>query len=378
MSKRLLTTAVVVLSMTLAGSAFAQKSFSNALGNGSKEFTVSHAQNIWHLPADLVNFGNWTVLETDGHEYTRFGVHLTFGDHTLALYGSNEAKSAINLLTVGEGNSGIDGGNTHKGTLAWAMKLGDDMKLGVRVGIWGDSATGGDPETSKGPLVIDFGAGFGMKVGDGALDIGLGVVFGSPSDNNGDVDTHTGSEMAIGFLAKFSTPMGDHALIPYLQFGFTTASDTPDGGDEATASELSATLGMDVAVNVGKVITVQPGVFFGFASSSSNTGVTDADDANESTITIGYNLAVVAKANNWLSFVAGGSQAIEMNSADQGDSSSSDSDVQHAISTGARLTFGDVKIDVQVNNGFWTQGPYLITGDNSSEFGMNASISYGW
>ena len=403
MSKRLTTIVLAVFGVALcATTASATQSRLNALGAGSlagaaKNITILDDRNVFALPAELVKYGNWAGLEIGGPGHTSFGFHYRLNaDAILAAYGTNEVKSAVTLDGInqaGSANSAVDsglGGLTHKGTLMFPMNMGAS-RFGVLLGVHADSDKAFDDTgavtKNDGPLVIEFGLGAGFEVGSADLDIGLGVRYGAPTHEDVDGGVSENSEFGINLLTRLTMPFdgGRHDLVPYLNFAFQSASGQQkvEGAPSHSGSNIIVAAGTDVRLKFGDNITMQPGVGLAF---STYTHETNADgvistDTNNMIMAPYYNLSVEVRCYDWLDIRFGGGQSVVFNSSESvtdGNNNGTDtanSEVEHHIATGVGFNLPhQFHIDVQVDTGFWKNGPHILTG-NTNNFGVNAALS---
>lgn len=403
MSKRLLTTALTAVLTCAAVSASATESRIQSLGGGEKQFTVLDDRNIFHLPAELVKYGTWTAIEIGAPGFTSFAIHYNFNPSVvLAVYGSSQDRAAVNVNAGGvsvnqssdAANKGLSG-QLHKATVFMGFDLGA-TRLGAKLGIWGSkqstSTEDNDPDTDTGPLIINFGFGAGFAIGSSDLDLGLDIVYGSPTDKGGGEDNSTGSEFGIGLLARLNVPFsGPHEIVPFLKLdtAFANSELKADGSHKFTGTRFDLEAGIDIRLNLGDGIIVQPGVGLG----NNHSGVSDDDPNGDSDTTptdtsfndffLFYNVAVDVKITDWLDLRFGGSQRInfEKVNVDVGgnfNNSTSKNYVDHKLATGVGFNLpAGFSIDIEVNKEWWKGGPYLLTG-TARDFGMNAALSKDW
>jgi hypothetical protein len=382
-----------VLSM-LALSANATNSRVDSMAANGR-VSVLDDTNIFALPAEVVKYGSWVSLDLGAGGDTSFGVHYNFNPTTvLALYGSNEKPTFIDDVAgqgvfqdAGAGNAGIDGGETHKFIAILGMDFGNS-RLGILLGAHGDGAKqmdgDGNVQSNMGPMQIDLGIGYGMGLGSGDLDLALHAAYGTVTQENNDGSLADNSQIDIGLLGRLTMPFsGPHELVAWLGIAVKLPSGKVKDGNEVSGMHFGADLGADVRLNLGDGITVQPGVGFMFAMESHNNGADPATETSSMTLAPYYHVAVDVAVNEWLDIRFGGSQMLTWasnGSTTDGNSNgdSSSSDVAHSIATGVGFNLpAGVSIDVQVNTGWWKQGPYFLTG-NAGDFGASAAISKDW
>ena len=407
MRKRLLTTAVAALAICIASGASATQSRLNSMGGGIKNITVLDERNIFQLPAELVKWGTWTGIEIGAPGFNSFGIHYNFNPTTvLALYGTSQTKDAvkINIGNIGSVNqSGAfpntgDAGKTHKGTLIFGIDLGS-VRIGALLGLWADrvsatDATGAQTK-NEGPLVLDFAFGIGVDLGGIDLDMALDIEFGTPTHFGPDAggtntDLSNNSQFDIGLLTRLTIPFsGPHELVPFLGFdmGFASGQLTAADSPQFSGFAIDVTLGMDIRLNLGEGITVQPGIGIqishGSVSRTNADGTIDQSTASTFAIPF-YNVAVDVQVTEWLDIRFGGAQRVIFKSSEEFTDSTTtggagESDVEHKLATGVGFNLpAGVSIDVEVSTGWWKQGPFLFTGDQAGSFGLNAALSKDW
>ncbi len=423
MSKRLMTAALTAVAvLAVAGPASATQSRINSVGGGVKQFTFLDDRNIFDLPAELVKYGTWTAIEIDGPGYTSFAIHYNFSPSVvLALYGTsqilpalttdgrannkeltavgqfnNQAPGAPNTV-VGGGFDAFSNGNfqtqlSHKFTALLAFDLGS-ARLGLKVGGWGDkhgeTDDTGKETANQGPFVINVGLGAGFSIGSTDLDLGLDFRFGMATDEAGGNARSDNNMFDIALLGRITIPFaGPHEIVPFFKFDiWRAASQLKDGSPPAfSALHFDMVIGTDIRLNLGEGITVQPGIGLAYGVTTSTNKPADGDESvttfHDVMIPF-YNVAVDVKVYDWLDIRFGGGQEvhflIENNRTGSKDGvSKSDREVKHTISTGVGFNLpAGVSIDIEVNTGWWKQGPYLLTG-HAGNFGVSAALSKDW
>jgi hypothetical protein len=415
MRRRIMIVAALLATLLLAAQSYATTARINSMGGGVKNFTIMDDRNISFLPAELVKYGNWAGIELGAgdfydpnenlvSDFTSFAVHYNIGERTvIGLMGSNEQRPALDtdmFPDVLQGptisNFGEDGPN-HRGTLFIAH--GDAaMRWGARVGIYGQSNKqtnqDADPETTEsyGPFIWDLGAGVGMEMGGGTIDIGVGLQSGKAKEEF-DPEPPYGSENTqtdINLLARGSFPVGsgDDMLIPFLGVDLTSAkgqSNEPDA-PEIKGSATRIMIGSDLNIPVGGGVLIQPGLGVAFASGK-ETGTVEGVEVEQksSTQTLPFfNLAAEIAVWDWMDFRFGGAQYVNFTTDEEtqdGDNvgiKDEYSSVSHSLATGLAFNLpGEVVIDLQVHTDWWRSGPYILTG-NDQTFGVNAAITKDW
>lgn len=411
----------------LAGTASATQSRINSVGGDIKNFTFLDERNIFHLPAELVKYGGWAGIQTaDANTGTlsSFGFHYNFTPTVvLAIYGTTGAIPGITLdsATTG-GDDGIrfggtaagirgihqgsdpsnvgDSGVMHKGTVLLGLDLGT-ARLGFLLAGYGDkeASRNDEDETSQnqGPFHMDIGVGLGVDTAIGTLDFALDIGVGIPTDEGPDGDglaepKTEGKQIDVGLLFRGTFAFsGPHELVPYVDLDLAFADSQDVITDDAPVHSgigFSTVAGMDIRLNFEDGITVQPGfgIFGNVVTSSIDDGGDDATETEKvSQFGFFYNLAVDVKVWEWLDIRFGGRQHFFWNWTDatqfDGDfvgGQTTSATVNHFISSGVGFNMpAGVSLDIDVNTGWWQNGPDFITGSGGN-FGISAALSKDW
>lgn len=410
MSRRLLFVAIALLAFLVAATAGATSTRINSLGGGIKSITVVDDRNIFFLPAELVDYGNWAALELgNGYYYegedmfdsgsTSFAFHYQLNEDTvLGMMGSNVRLPGIsdmfpNVLQAGSfANWGMDEPN-HRGSLFFA-KGNADQRFGARIGIYGQSNKDYDydPDSNykEGPFALDFGAGAGFAAGGGTVDFGVGYMTSKAQDESSEAEEGSdNTQNQFGIVGRGTFPAGQsgNSWVPFVLFTNTSAKGQLNaaGAPEQKGSFTAVSFGTDLRIQVSDNVFIQPGL--GMAFSSWKEELDDGEVASEnkeSTTTLPFfNLAAEIAVWDWMTFRFGGSQYVTFVTDESiYDNATTDKDeystVSHSLATGVAVNLpGDVIIDVQVDTDWWRNGPYVMSGD-SSTFGLNAAISKAW
>ncbi|MCA9518872.1 MAG: hypothetical protein KC635_28245 [Myxococcales bacterium] len=264
--------------------------------------------------------------------------------------------------------------------LMLALNMGDAAALGFRLGIAnaGSSTTpdGGD-STGVSQTSINFGAGYSM-LGEGLkMDLGLNLNIGLGSDSTAGVDNETtGSDIHVGVNARFYLPMQeqvDLAILGGIDLNFGGIS-TP-GGD-------SSVFGLNIGAGVGPVYKLEHArlaayAFLAFATRSTDPNTdADGDDSSTTSLTIpGVHMAMEVDLNEWLQFRAGLEYAWMINGqSDANNNSQSENTGSFGWSGGFGLIFDQFRVDISVNNAWFTSGPDFLGGDG--ELAANIAGTY--
>lgn len=321
-----------------------------------------------------------------GTDAMAFGVVAHRGDNTnpygaLGLPGSQYAGA---LLRGANSFSGLSGVGTlprpqNIVDLMMALKLGDAASLGFRLGLAnaGSSTTpdGGD-STGVSQTSINFGAGYSM-FGDGLkMDLGLNLNIGLGSDSTAGVDNETtGNDIHVGVNARFYLPMQeqvDLAIIGGVDLNF--------GGVSAPGND-SGTFGLNIGAGVGPVYKLEHArlAAYGFLAFSTRNNDPNKDADNDDTtftnLTIpGVHMAMEIDLTEWLQFRAGLEYAWLINGTSTASGSQSDRTGSFGWSGGFGLLFDQFRVDLSINNAWFTSGPDFLGGDG--DLAANIAATY--
>lgn len=424
MSKRLITVAAAAAMIFGAvGTAGATQSRIRSMGGGIKQLTVLDETNIFFLPAEIVKYGTWAAIEMGAADVTggklgadsgtnnSFQIHYNFNPTSvLGLYGSTNDVNSIRLgsrlggidlagdasLVAGVGlpdtsnTTDVDGG--HKGTLLYGHDLGS-ARIGFLLSAFADNQTEFDQDgnvvANNGSLVIDFGFGAGFAAGSGDIDLGLLVSLAFPTNEDSEGAVIEANQFDIGLVFRGAFPFsGPHEIVPFavVDLAFGSGQNLAQDNSPAFSGMLfNFTAGVDIRLNLGDGIVVQPGIGFsgGLVNRAADSDGIIANRSEHQFTFPFYNLAVDVKVTDWLDIRFGGAQRVYWvwnNGDDDGSqiATSSEARVDSSISTGLGFNLpAGVSLDIEVSTGWWQRGPYLLSGDGGG-FGVNAALSKDW
>jgi hypothetical protein len=397
------------------------------MGGGIKQLTVLDETNIFFLPAEIVKYGTWAAIEIGAADVTggknnadagtneSFQIHYNFNPTSvLGIYGSTNDVNSIRLgdrlgmgtvdwtggtslagaAGVPEASNQTDADGGHKGTLFYGHDLGN-ARIGFMLGAFADSVTNYDADgnvtDSNGALLIDFGFGAGFAAGSGDIDLGLLVSLAFPTNEDADGAIVEANQFDIGLVFRGAFPFsGPHEIVPFavIDLAFGSGQNVAvDNSPQFSGMLFNFTAGVDIRLNLGDGIVVQPGIGFsgGMVNGAQDTdGVIANRSAHQFTFPF-YNLAVDVKVTDWLDIRFGGAQRVYWvwNDGDNdgdGIATSTEARVDSSISTGLGFNLpAGVSLDIEVSTGWWQKGPYLVSGDGGAgSFGVNAALSKDW
>ena len=260
----------------------------DAMGGGSKYWTVEDEANIFDFPSLLTRYGDMTYADNINPALAnlRFGFHIGLGDDlVIAAYGG-----IINAATRGTGTGFDVAGNAFTGAsslgvgqqaglaqaassgpqsvsmngftaaspfaagatpqnitnvdlkvgLIAALNIAENMRLGLMINALGDDGDSEQPEDGaqhdRGALLMDIAVGFGLDLVDAELEVTAGVEFGILEDYRDAVNAQTGapedllqhwsaSHLAFRLNARFRYDFDEqYKLVAYVGFNYGSQS----------------------------------------------------------------------------------------------------------------------------------------------------------
>ena len=419
--KKLLT-AFVAGTLALGGSAYATETRINSLsaggpGNGAlneKSITIKDSANIDVLPQTMVGYKNSVDVDnTVGSSYGSMNIRYALSDDAvLTLFGKRSTWQGVTSPTSIDGKTapGIAGytpvpkdPTNHQFGIGFGMKAGESLRLGTTLSIGGHRNDG--PSTSQNSnTLVNFAAGIGFDLSEtNSLDFGLGLVFGSFTNIEGTQDRW----LSNGLFGLTITGKGEFQvhqiakLVPYLRFGYDSRgvkhnarTDEAGLGNDAkqgTVNNTTLSLGSDLAISPVEGVLIQPGIGLAFRSStaSGNSAPAGATQNVESSQLIMpyYGFAAEAKAFDWMVLRLGARQTIVKQDdgntlPNTGPTAPSNekhtSDVVNTVTTGFGFKLMGWQLDMNINPQFFNNGPYIVTGNATTPFGVDFALGYDW
>jgi len=377
------------------------------MGGGTKYITVIDDSNIMVFPSTLVDYGNQAKADNlapnSAGNLGEFGINYALNSTmVLHVYGGNLTSfqfgsigpafdsGAPDAATIGEFDDAQNESSNFKGSVGFAMKTGS-LDLGFMLSMYSDSTGSqvGTNSTTRSPLGISGGVGLGMDLGSSHLDAALFLEFGSMSSTvAGDADFSGDGHTGVGFVTRMFIPAAPGVTaIPYMSVGYLSSGIVRES-DEVLFSGTSLTfdIGADLRIEPAQDIFIHAGVGVRYETTENVVNV-DGDATSATTdngLYLPYlSLAVDAKITKWLDWRLGGVHlnVKELTKTDVGDEDATQAtsfaaaDVR--FTTGFGMHFSDWTIDLNVHPRFFTDGPYIWTG-NQTPWAVDAALKYVW
>lgn len=426
MMKKLLTAVTAsALGLLAAAPAMATETRVNSLSGGNIQLTGTNAvnekiltlkdqANIYPFPQYLPDYKNSVDVDTTvGGTYGTMNIRYALSDDAvLLLYGKRSAWQPVTTVQsvagqTAAGNAGFAPGaadpTNHQFGVGFGMKAGETARLGAHLGIGG--ANNSTAQT-KDNTIVDFNAGVGFDVGeDNKLDFGLGLMFGSFTDQGPQGDLYQPNGLfRMGLIFKGEFKVHEIAwLVPYLNFAYDTRGiihgndAVGNGAKQGSLGLTTLQLGSDLSIRrklFDRDIVIQPGLGLAFATSTvsgnpaavppgGQVNVVTTDNSSNRVVPY-YGFAAEAHAFDWMILRLGARQQIVMtnigNTAQNGAPSNEthQSTVLNTVTTGMGFQLLGWTLDINVNPQFFNNGPMVATGNATAGWGVDWALYYKW
>ena len=409
----------VALTLSIVQMTFATDSRLNSMGGDSKFITVEDETDVLLFPSTILDHGNLGLMNrfssTSGVAQGEFGFHYSLNKNiVIAMYGGNLqsfryggqgiADKAPILDVASEGS--FDADQNERANFFGAFGLGyrvGDLKLGTMIRIFRERTTVdyGLSKSAWGPMSFKVDLGGSMQFGSIAMDAALGIQMAFlTSEPQGEADLEGTGHMGVDFRARVFIPAAPGVtLIPYTAVYYVSESlsvvNPTDGPSEREFQGyfFSADVGADLKIEPVNDVFVYPGVGLRYQTNIVHEQVIDnVTSITNTSIGLPYfSLAIDARIKKWLDLRLGAvqlnlikkttedgiifdSQQASFASANTGQSNTV-SEIR--FSTGFGVHMGDWTIDVNIDPRFFTDGPYVVTGQQTP-WALDASIKYAW
>lgn len=361
------------LSIAFAGMALATQT--RVLTMGESNTVLKDEANLAMWPQTLSMYPDRGLADISGGAVTTTAAHNTFGDFVLGAYWTKEQWPDDYLPVYfdpdGDGIKGLD----QKMSLYYARDLGG-LPFGFSFSLFGNSHE--KKGTSK-----TFHSGLGLKIGAGltlmeTLETGLelGTLSWEEKDNAGKTIGENEGGTSIEFNARWWKEMSDvTTIVPHFSFATMSGGLKPTPGaatkDDATRFQLG--LGANLQVNEKVLIVHDIGITM--MSRTVDDGTTKHEYA--ATMLPYFRGGMEAPLSEHFTFRLGGVKEWNSNSHKVGSDEEITGTVRTQFYIGAGYVRGNFTLDANLDPGFFTRGPYLITGADG-DWATQVSLKYVW
>ncbi len=420
-----------LLIFALAPSALATYSRINSMGGGTKYLTVEDEANVFFFPSTIVDWGNRATVDAFTGTTGLFSMHYSLNpDAVLVIYGGNlptwqyaRGRAATASGAPGPATQGAFGApgpapdavdvatqplpgqlpgftynpgetSNFKGAIGFGMRSGE-TKFGGLLSVYGDNAVveaTGAPTSTYGPLGLQLLGGVSFGLGQGSLDLGALVEFGTMTAEPGPTSSHEGEGhlgeghfvLNLNARAFFEAAPGVDA-VPYVVVDIQTMGVKVVGsGATYNTTRMGFTLGTDLKIQPASDIFIYPGAGIMFRSSSLESTIppTTTTNTNRTFAMPFFSLAVDARIASWLDWRVGAVHvdAFNQNKNEAGPTTTTNKTSAAVVhfATGFGLTFDAWMIDFNVTPQLFNNGLWVVNGTATGPFAADVALKYVW
>ncbi len=352
---------------------------------GGINHIVKDPANIVIYPQTLVDYPDqmWLEINSAGNLHS-LGAHYGIGSSFLGLYFTTDNLTSTYAPGVPSNLGGTYNTYHQKINLFYARMLGE-MPIGAQLSLYGDShnvdkstAPKDESVESVMGLGIDAGASF-MEVIDAYFT--FQTVSWTYEAADGKMITEPNGNMIIGFGGRMWLEMSDtYTLVPYASLTLSGEGRKDSSKVEVKKSTTTINLGVGDNINVAENVMVVSDIGISFAPSKTETTTPDTSlTSKRSNTSIPYfRIGLEAGLTSWMDIRFGAfkgwqGRTDEDNAGDKKSWGWADTNLY----LGAGFHFNNFVIDAQVNPGFVTRGPYILSGSTGNMF-ARATVGYIW
>ncbi len=332
--------------------------------------------NVLTYPQTLRMYPKLGVAEIKGAHFPTMGWHMTHGDFTMGAYWTTEewADGYLPADFDGDGVMGLD----QKFSLLYARDLAG-MPFGFTFELFGNNAE--HKETADKSL----NTGLGMMVGVGVTlmesletSLGFGTYSWEQKNAAGDKVAESEGGTTIVVNARYWMPEGDWGIIvPHFMFemvaGGRKPPSPPSTKDDVTAFEV----GIGGTMPAGENIIVVHDMGVRMRSQTIDDGTAANKKENKMNLLPYFKGGMEAPLSEHFTFRCGGVKEWNSNSTKTGSHEVLTSGASTRLYIGAGYKRGNFNVDLNVDPGFFTRGPYFVTGA-AGALATQASVIYAW
>lgn len=308
------------------------------------------------------------------------------------------------------GSQGAIGSVEHRYGILFATVLGSSTRFGVMLNILADNDDIEQPNGAKvdqGGFLFDLGVGLGLDLEGSELELSAGLALGFADDFADGVSASTGQQAELiernavshfGFrlMGRWTFDFFNQSkIVAYTTFllgsqsvefkNVAPGSFVPSG----SYSGINFAIGADWRLEPFKGVIVSPGLGFRIAQMTLEGSTQTNRDADQLIQLPFYGVGVDLQIADWIAVRFGASQSVNVmrdsdtNVVAQGVTTQHDTtDVVTSFALGLGLHIpvseSTLTIDLNVNPDILINGPYLLTGTTTGQFGLNAAVKYAW
>ncbi|MEZ5357985.1 MAG: hypothetical protein R3F48_04080 [Candidatus Zixiibacteriota bacterium] len=397
MKKTLILT--VLVAFLLGSFAFATETRVATMGYVNN--IVKDDANIWMYPSTINYYPNQFGAEFDGNDFYEAGAHFRFNEDNpwvLGAYFSTDDyyHSILDYYYATKAVSPYADQRIH---LFYGRNL-NEMPFAVAIGYYADSYKNEDTTTANNEetSLKRFEIGFGLSPMQGKLDLGLGISMTTWTDKDyyngtvGVVDmTKPKGNMEFALTGRYwMDPIGKAVFVPHGALYYEKQGIELYGyngtawvlGSTITDKEFVIDLGLGMNYEASEDVLLVTD--FGIMLESYKTEVdyadaaaTDTESKDKYTTLPYFKIGIDAKVFKWMDLRAGVSSYWVSETWEPNDVT------KRKWGWGANDTYfglgfhwGDLELDAWVDTDFVENGPYFISGDETSSMFERVSLTY--
>ena len=347
---------------------------------GNSGVFMNDNSNILYFPGNVMRFGNEIVTELrlkDNEELFSAEVRLPINSH---MFGLNFNRP-INIYNPGVGtNIRLE----QTSDLYFGTKIGGN-DLGVRFSLGRDGysqdSTAVQPRLEESARYLEIAGGYSTD----NFDVSLGLELPSiKSERQGNKDEYGGNNIWINgrYFYQYNSEI---KFVPVLQLSFGSADRKTDIGPGIPQAETDYSLtNMNLGIGLNYQLTENSLLVLGIDPFGQSTTKEKEKEGDESTVVTSTlpRLYLGAEANikSWLSGRIGANKAYQtittkIKPYQQDEIKRTVHQSPYNVSFGLGLKLGRFLIDLDINDGFFFEGPNFMSG-RFRDFSNRVSVSY--
>ena len=386
MKKFLLITLTLVLAFTIA--CFATETRVTTLGEVNH--IVKDDYNIFLFPSTINYYKTMALAEVKGMgDLYRIGGHYDLGEDNgvLGVYIDEVGLDLAGYIDPATGNPYIpdpDGDYMvdNRLNIFYGRPFGDNL-FGVNLSYFGDSYKVEDTDKTE-ESTSAFGFNLGLTMAE-KLDIAAGIGFTSWTYKNaaGDDVYEPESNLTLGLHGRYWYAFNDDVdFIPYLGFEMESCGFSDAGDNKTTWSDLDIGFGCGTNVRPDDRILMLFDLGFSIFSETEKlepSGGTSTETTYATNVLPYYRVGLEGHVTKWWDLRLGANKSWVGSSMESGSPTVTQKLGVAETTTylGSGFHFGNLTIDIWVEDGFLTQGPNFVSG-YTGEIATMASVKYEW
>ncbi|MCA9516318.1 MAG: hypothetical protein KC635_15355 [Myxococcales bacterium] len=308
------------------------------------------------------------------------------------------------------GSQGAIGSVEHRYGILFATVLGSSTRFGVMLNILADNDDIEQPDGAKvdqGGFLFDLAVGLGLDLEGSELELSAGLALGFADDFRDAVSASTGqntdllehnsvSHFGLRVAGRWTFDFFNQSkIVAYTTFLLGSQSVEQQNVAPGTFvpsgsySGINWALGADWRLEPFKGVIVSPGIGIRIAQLTLEGSTQTNRDADQLIQLPFYGVGVDLEVADWIDVRFGASQSVNVmrdsdtNVVAQGVTTQHDTtDVatNFALGVGLHIPVSEstLTVDLNVNPDILINGPYLLTGSTTDQFGLNAAVKYAW